>query len=194
MADAEPRLVPVGTLAKLLNLSEVRIQQLVKVGIIVRASRGLYDHDASVTGYVRYLQEGNSGAASAATADGDGEEVSGDDYHRHRARLYKARADAAELEAQLLRGKLHEAAKVEKVWDGMIAASRAKLLALPRKSAGKVLGLANIAEVEAILEENVHEALHELADYDPGRVALDALPVNQSEVEASGEIDGERVG
>jgi phage terminase Nu1 subunit (DNA packaging protein) len=190
MSDLQPVTVPVGTLAQVINIGVVRIQQLAKLGVVVKSARGQYDLYPSVTGYVRYLQEGNSGASGS---DEDGE-VSGDDYHKHRARLYKARADAAEMEASLLRGKLHDALKVEKVWTDMIASARAKLLALPTKSAGKVKGVDDTAEIKSILEEQIHEALNELSDYDPDRVAIDPIPQDQSEVEATAEADGEPMG
>ena len=194
MSDLQPATVPVGTLAQIINIGVVRIQQLAKLGVVVKSARGQYDLFPSITGYVRYLQEGNSGTSSAAGSDAEGEEVSGDDYHRHRARLYKARADAAEMEASLLRGKLHDAQRVEKVWTDMISSSRAKLLALPTKSAGKVKGLDDIAEIKAILEDHVHEALNELTNYDPDRVAVEPVPQDQPAVEAPAEADGEPMG
>ena len=54
---AEKATVPAETLAKLLNLTEVRIQQLAKDGIIVKETRGRYDLWGSIKGYVKYLQD-----------------------------------------------------------------------------------------------------------------------------------------
>lgn len=184
MSDAPTPSVPVGTLAKLFNLTEVRVQQLVKLGVVVRGERGRYDLWPSIQGYIKYLQERTGGRSG-----GDGS-----DYEKHRTRLYKARADAAELSAQLMNGKMHEAEKVAAVWTEMISAARSKLLALPTRAAGKVMGLSEIAQVKAVLEENVNEALNELSDYEPGRVASDAMPEHLPEMEAADEADGEPMG
>lgn len=184
-------LVGVGDLARWLNLTEVRVQQLAKLGVVARTTRGQYDLQASVSGYIRYLQQGNSGASGLEGEEG---EVTGDDYHKHRARLYKARADAAELEADLIKGKLHDAEKVAKVWIDMIASSRSKLLGMKKRAAGRVKGMTDLAQIEAVLEETVHEALNELSDYDPSLVSIDPLPQDQPEVEASAQAEREPMG
>ncbi len=56
MAESGPT-VPVGTLAKLFDLTERRVQQLARDGIIPKATRGQYPLIESVRGYVRFLQE-----------------------------------------------------------------------------------------------------------------------------------------
>lgn len=44
------------TLSVLLDLTERRVQQLVREGIVVRKKPGCYDLIASLQGYVRYLR------------------------------------------------------------------------------------------------------------------------------------------
>jgi phage terminase Nu1 subunit (DNA packaging protein) len=48
---------PIGVIARLLDLSERRVQQLSREGVIPRAERGQYDLIGSVRGYVRYLRD-----------------------------------------------------------------------------------------------------------------------------------------
>jgi len=43
---------PIGVIAKLLDLSERRVQQLSREGVIPKAERGQYDLIGSVRGYV----------------------------------------------------------------------------------------------------------------------------------------------
>jgi phage terminase Nu1 subunit (DNA packaging protein) len=49
--------VPVSTLAKLFNLTSVRVQQLAADGVIYKSGRGQYDLWTSVKGYIKFLQE-----------------------------------------------------------------------------------------------------------------------------------------
>jgi len=194
MSDAATPSVPVGTLAKLLNLTEVRIQQLAKLGVVIKGERGRYDLWASIKGYVAYLQSRNVSRPGSGVTATEGAEVTGEDYQKHRARLYKAKADSAELEASLLRGRLHDADAVRKVTEDMIASARAKLLGVPRKAAGKVKGLTELAEIEATIEEPIIEALNELTQYDPSRYTKQTLQDHQPTVEAPAEADGEPMG
>ena len=48
---------PIGVIARLLDLSERRVQQLSREGVIPKAERGQYDLIGSVRGYVRYLRD-----------------------------------------------------------------------------------------------------------------------------------------
>ena len=50
---------PIAVIAKLLDLSERRVQQLSREGVIPKATRGQYDLVGSVRGYVRYLRSRN---------------------------------------------------------------------------------------------------------------------------------------
>ena len=63
MNDARSQgLYPKETIANLLNVSERRIEQLVKQKIIPKAGRGVFDLGPTVQAYVRYLQGLCSGA------------------------------------------------------------------------------------------------------------------------------------
>ena len=86
---------PVSTIAKLFNLTERRVQQLAKDGVIPKANKGKYELVACVQGYIHYLQERAMGKDSAPQ-----------DTYTERARLLKAQADKTELEVGTLKGNL----------------------------------------------------------------------------------------
>jgi phage terminase Nu1 subunit (DNA packaging protein) len=80
---------PIGVIARLLDLSERRIQQLSRDGVIPKTERGQYDLVAAVRGFVAYLRD------LAVKAQGGAP-----DFGVERARLIKAKADIAEMEAE----------------------------------------------------------------------------------------------
>lgn len=189
--DQDAPSVPVGTLAKLFNLTDIRVQQLAKAGIVSKTERGKYDLWESVRGYIRYLQERSGTKGPAMSEDG---EVIADDYGTHRARLYKARADAAELDAQLLRGRLHDADAIREAVGDMIGNARAKLLPLGTALCGQLRNLRTEAEIKERIDEKVREALNELADYDPGKIASKPVQADQPKVETPAEADDQPMG
>jgi len=146
------------TLAKLFNLSERRIQQLARDGIIPKPERnGRYDLIGCVQGYIKYLQE-------RATGRG---EIEPQDTYIERARLLKAQADKTELEVKAMKGELIDADEVDTLWSGLVATFRSRLLALPARCAHLVMSLKTYPEIESALRAQVFEALSELSRHVP---------------------------
>lgn len=168
--DTATPTVPVGTLAKLFNLTEVRVQQLAKMNVVVKGERGRYDLWGSVRGYIRYLQDR---AAGKGMSDGEG-----GDYEKHRARLYAARADAQEVLAARLKGTVHDAAAISSVMNEMIANARSRLLAIPTTAAPRLADISDPNECVQLLTDAVHEALAELATTYPAEAVV-AKQLNQ---------------
>lgn len=162
--------VPVGTLSKLFSITDIRVQQLAKMGVVVKVAHGRYDLWQSIRGYIKYLQERTKGLN---TGMGSGDESDPDSYQRHRSRLYRARADKEEVQAAILKGKAHDGEIIEKVWGDMIANAKTRILAIPTKAAGKVQSVLPLPQVEAILREPCIEALNQLAAYDPARLVAE---------------------
>jgi phage terminase Nu1 subunit (DNA packaging protein) len=144
---------PTPTIAKLLLLTERRVQQLASEGIIPRAERGRFELAPAVQGYIRYLQERR----------GLNESASGDPINDAKTRLIKARARTAELEADQLEGKLLDRAEVERAWSTLVLNMRSRLLAIPSRAAPRVIAAAGLMEASALLEQMVSEALNELS-------------------------------
>ena len=109
---------PIAVIARLLDLSERRIQQLSREGVIPKAERGQYDLVGAVRGYVAYLRDLAVKAQAVAP-----------DFGTERARLIKAKADLAEMEADGRRGELLPADAVEAAWTAVLARLRARLRA-----------------------------------------------------------------
>ena len=144
---------PIGVIARLLDLSERRIQQLSREGVIPKAERGQYDLIAAVRGYVAYLRDLAVKAQAGAP-----------DFGVERARLIKAKADIAEMEAEGRRGELLPAEAVEAAWTAILARLRARLLVLPDRLAPLCVEETTIAGVRDQIRKAVREALDELAE------------------------------
>jgi phage terminase Nu1 subunit (DNA packaging protein) len=165
--------VEVGTLAKLFNLTAVRVQQLAADGVVIKQARGRYDLWASIRNYIKFLQDRKLNQWDAGGDDGKG-------WARERERLTRAKADVAEIEAALLKGQSHDAAAVAKVWSDMIGNARTKLLAMPTKLAAQMEGM-SIAERQDALREAINAALTELADYRPEVVTGEYVKTHRAE-------------
>lgn len=142
---------PAKTIAKLLMLTERRVQQLSKEGVIPRAERGRYELGPAVQGYVRFLRDRAIG----------GESVGGEADDK--ARLTRARADIAQFEAQRLNGELVECDEVQKTWADIVGRFRARCLAIASKAAPMVAVEETVEACNEIIETFVHEALAEIA-------------------------------
>ena len=145
----------VAVIARFLNLTERRVQQLARDGIIPKAEKGKYDLVRCVQQYVRYLQDRAYGNADAPR-----------DTHHERARLIKAQADKTELEVAALRNQLIPIEAIEHDWMQQVSACRMRLLAIPSKSAFQIAALKEPSEIERFLKRAIYEALSELAHDD----------------------------
>lgn len=158
----------VAVIARFLNLTERRVQQLARDGIIPKADKGKYDLVRCVQHYVQYLQE-------RAYGNGD----TAHDTHHERARLIKAQADKTELEVAEMRGQLMPIETIEHDWMQHVSSCRMRLLAIPSKSAFQIVSLKEPAEIERFLKAAIYEALMELARDD------DDIPEPEAESPAS---------
>ena len=143
--------IPLETLSKLLMLTERRIQQLAKEGVIPRAEHGKYALVGSIQGYIKYLKERVVGG-----------EANPDDLFTQKIRIARSKADLSELEAQKVKGELLKLEEVQAAWIGMVANMRARLLAIPTKAAPIVRTIDSDAEAQALLKSFICEALQEL--------------------------------
>jgi phage terminase Nu1 subunit (DNA packaging protein) len=145
-------LQPIAVIARLLDLTERRIQQLGREGIIPKPERGQYDLVGAVRGYVHYLRE-QAGRNAGGTAD----------FGTERVRLIKAKADLAEMEAAQMRGDLVAAMEVEQAWTDILALLKARLLILPDRLAPLVHEEATVPAARNLIRKAIVETLTELA-------------------------------
>lgn len=146
---------PIGVIARLLDLSERRVQQLSREGVIPKAERGQYDLIGSVRGYVRYLRDQALKAQAGAP-----------DYAAERARFIRARADLAEMEAEEKRHSLIAAEQIEAAWIAVLALLRTRLLALPDRLAPQVFEQSTVGDTRNLIRAAIREVLDDLAQPD----------------------------
>lgn len=146
---------PIGVIARLLDLSERRVQQLSREGVIPKADRGQYDLIGSVRGYVRYLRDQAQKAQAGAP-----------DYTAERARFIRARADLAEMEAEERRHALIAADQIEAAWIAVLALLRTRLLALPDRLAPQAFDQPTVGETRNLIRTAIREVLDDLAEPD----------------------------
>ena len=94
----EAMVVPAKTIAKLFDVTERRVQQLAKKGIITKNERGRYDLKAAVQGYIKFLRK--------SSLEGPEGTISLDEARR---RKLTAEATLSELELAQKRETLVEA-------------------------------------------------------------------------------------
>lgn len=142
----------VSVIAKLLMISERRVQQLAKRGVIPKVGRGRYPLAGSVQGYVRFLQERSLG-------DDDVPDVGVE-----RARRLRAQADISELKRDKMRGDLIDIQKVERQAEQTMIHIQSRLLQLPERVSGRLVALEAEHEIKHLLRNEVEEVLNSLAD------------------------------
>lgn len=152
---SDPISISTATIAKLLDLSPRRIQQLVDEGVVPREQRGRFALIPAVRGYIHFLRE----RAVNASADADS-------IGRHRSRKLKEEADQLEMKSAQMRGELLPRDEVHVAVTGTLALVRSRMLAIPSKRAPMLAPEMTPAEAQAILKSAIHEVLAELAAID----------------------------
>lgn len=137
-------------MAKIMDLSERRINQLVTEGVISKESDGQYNVMKVIIEYYK-----NKSGVEA-----------GINYDQEHALLEKVKRETAEIELAELKGDVHRAQDVKQVLCGMIITCRNKLLAMPAGVAVKLVGQKNPSVIIDILTKEVKIALNELSEYD----------------------------
>lgn len=153
---------PVATIAKLLMISERRVQQLTKEGVIPKAERGRYELAPAVQGYIRYLQERSIRS-----------DVSTIDYHVEKARLTKNQADIAEVEAAKARSEVADIEFIQRVWASICAESRIRFRNIPTRVVSALVGETDERKIREVLLSEIDAVLDGMADFDPLDVTED---------------------
>lgn len=162
--------------AKMFGVTDRRIRQFVEEGVIDRIGHGRFDLTDTVFRYVTHLRMSNDNLDSSDVTESL-------EYEKYLHE--KAKREKAEIELSHIKGRMHSSGEVEKVMNNMLASFRAKMLALPTKVAPSLIARDDISQIEQMIEVQVHEALAELANYDP-RLFADA---DDDEVDADDDED-----
>jgi phage terminase Nu1 subunit (DNA packaging protein) len=113
-----------------------------------------------------------SSLASQSSTNPDGQEGSLPDYQAQpwKMRQGNARARMLEIEMAKMEGALVEIGAVEIIFAQIVATARARMLALPSRTAPLCAVSGDIIEVRRILEDAVREILEELAAVKPAEL------------------------
>lgn len=160
--------------AEWLLITPNHLVKLCSSGTISKRARGRFQLKECVQAYIRYLR--------ARAIRGDSEDC---DYGSHKARLTRAQADLAEMQAQQVRGSLLPREAVLSHWQSAIGAARSKLISLPNKVAGRVMGAESLPEVESVIREAIYEAIADLS-------RTDGIPVKGSDVRVGSAAEPDR--
>src|SRR2546425_2389850 len=146
-----PQQYPVSAIAALLKLSERRIYQLVKDGIIPRPVKGQYEPIGCVHGYTDYLKRLATGGGELTLTD-------------ERTKLTRYQAALAELQYRKESGELIRAKRATQIWGEGVTAVRQRLLGLSTRLAPSVATSESIPEIKELIDTAVHEVLNELGN------------------------------
>ncbi|MCL1882386.1 MAG: hypothetical protein FWF81_01355 [Defluviitaleaceae bacterium] len=151
------------TIAQILGLSERRIGQLTKEGVLEEFSTGHYKLLPAIRGYIRYQNEQIETKSKKTELDVEKE------------RLTRIKSENAELDLGLKRNDHHLAADVEFVVTNMLIAFKAKIETLPYKVLPAMMNVPEGADkaehMTDTLKQAVAEALKELNAYNPADYA-----------------------
>ena len=151
------QMYPVQAIAQLLKLTERRVQQLVKDGILPRPVQGNYDAIACVHGYIDYLRKLVAGSGELTLTD-------------ERTRLTKYQADLAERELKKSDGELIDTRRAMKIWAEVVMIVKQRLLGLSSRLAPLVATSQSLPEIKERIDSAIYEVLNEFSNPDLGRI------------------------
>lgn len=91
----------------------------------------------------------------------------GGDYHAQRARSERYKADLLEISVQEKARALVPVALVEKEWMAILVAARNELLQIPDKIAHEIQAGTKPADIPALVDKHIRDALNLLANREP---------------------------
>lgn len=144
--------VPIGSLGSVLNLSERRIQQLVKEGVLSKEERGRYPFMTNVKGYVMYLQ---------SRVDGNNSGII--DLDEARKRKLQAEAMMAELELERTQENTISVADHGEFVGKLGDTIKGRLMVLPSKLAPALALETKQGLCKQIVEDEIRSALKEIS-------------------------------
>lgn len=154
-------------LAELFGVSRQWIANLVRDGVLPPPIvRGKYELAPAISAYIQFLQKRAE----------DGDDDDGSKYRKAKARLTEAQADAEEIKVKTLKGELVDLKEVEDHFIRVFDTVQKRLQSLPTKLAPAIVSIQAIPEVKTTLEEEINQALNELANYNPEQSAENPKP------------------
>jgi hypothetical protein len=147
----QPTTYGIDVITRLLNLTEQRVHQLVKAGIIPRADRGQYQLAPTVAAYVRYLQEQVQARGKPAE-------------QQSRLALRSEQQRRLKLENDEREGRLIPFDHAQAITDEIAATFVMCLEALPGRLAGELAGMDQPSLIRGRLKAEVYAIRTQVAD------------------------------
>jgi phage terminase Nu1 subunit (DNA packaging protein) len=143
--------IDVRSLAKLLNLTPRRIQQLVEEGAVERSEHGRYKLTDAILGYVNFLESKEGGGNTA------------NNFARAKASEMASKAELTGLRVARLRRELIPANAVQETWQTLTETFRDRLLTMPDRLAPRLIGIKSRQDAKEIIKRDVLQNLSELS-------------------------------
>jgi len=156
------KLVGIEELAKLVDVTERRIQQIEQEGVIKsepkknNKDKREYDFAKSIVALVRYFRK-----KADSRRSGDSE-----DMEAEKLRHLIVKREKEELLLEELKNDLHRTADIERVVGAALTRLRINLLAVPMGVAPLVREKTNVNEIAELINERICRALNEIATVD----------------------------
>lgn len=163
MAEIKKNLQGSDIIAKLFGVTERRVQQLAKEGVIPAVQTRPYKFDLlpTVQTYIKYLSEKVNGREQKGTDTVQAEA----DKLRAEADLKQSKAKIAEMQLKELEGTMHRSEDVEAMTNDLVYTVRSMVMALPGRLAMDVVQVQTAAEASALIRTECYKILEELASY-----------------------------
>lgn len=159
--EQEPSLQPTQVIAKLFGVSTRRVEQLKAEGILTGQGKPTrYDLVPTIQAYIKYLSDRAYGREKKATL----EELEKEKLEAE-VTMKRAKAEAAELALEELKGALHRGEDVEAITTDHVLYVRSMLMAMPGKLAVDLANCRTATEAAARIQQEVYFVLESLADY-----------------------------
>lgn len=181
-------LQPTRVIADLFGVTTRRIEQLKTEGIIEGHGKPTkYDLWSTAKAYIRFLSDKAYGREKKEIAVQLEE-----DKLRAEVAIKQAKAQAAEMELDELRGKLHRAEDVEAITTDHVLYLRSMLMSMPGKLAVDLAGNHTAAEQAERVKKEVYFILEQLAGYkyDPDEYKKRVMDRQGWEIKAKDDGDG----
>lgn len=175
----ETVIVNTEAIAKMFGVTSRRVRQFVEEGVIDRAGYGRFNLVDTVSKYITFLK---------LSADNMTQEDITESLEYEKWLHEKAKREKAEIELSHIKREMHSSGEVEEVMNNMVMNFRQRVLSIPTKCALQLINQDDPKYIESIIEDNIHEALIELSNYDPSLFVIEEEDV----VEIVGEEDGEK--
>ncbi|WP_276789923.1 hypothetical protein [Veillonella magna] len=144
-------------LANALGITQQRVSQLIKDGIVVKDKNNKVLIIESLKNYYKFQHTGTCGD------DADEESL---DYMAEKAKHERTKREIAELKLAKMERNAYSAHTVELVLTEMLSNLRAQLLGLPTKLAPQLEGMTK-ETIYSRLTEEIEDKLSELSEYSP---------------------------